>query len=261
MKTKIISMLVVIMLLFTNFVYAIEMPMNEFKNNVEELFLKKLVITSESGVTTNSGVEKVEITDTLIKVISEGQEIDINYSVEGNTLNIDSQFQINLKYQENGELSDESSLEFLGIMMILSNCIDRVYLAAAKAMGIDMSVAISYANEINSSVQPQEIETETGMKTIVESSLAKSEAEINLKTGVYAIKQSINIDELSKITEQSLLNGVKYNVAFVENNSTEQPENPTQPEMPKTGIAYETVYVLIAIIAICIVVGYKVYKK
>ena len=39
MKTKIISMLVVIMLLFTNFVYAIEMPMNEFKNNVEEFFL------------------------------------------------------------------------------------------------------------------------------------------------------------------------------------------------------------------------------
>lgn len=289
MKTKIISMLLILMLILTNISFAVEILKDDLKKSATEVFPKEITISSDTGTTKFDIPGNVIVSDSMITIENDNLKSYIYYALEENKITYMSKHEMSIKVDENGEIAEEDArMELLAHAFLYTDYLYRAYLTVADALGIDYGLAVSYMHQISST--KEEIEEDTGSdyiaKTKTITDLYTYQTEYNLVEGYSELVYTLNLEEFAKIKESSITDGTIYTVSLssvptedevedddntivdentnisnngITNTNTSANTN-TQTEMPKTGIKYETIYFLLGVIALCVIVGYKVYK-
>jgi len=288
------------MIVLTNMNFAVELTNEKLKSSLEKFFSKETRFIEwenqgDGRQTSLSSIGKINdttITDTQIILKEEGYELVYNYSIEVNIVNVDYEKKVQKTEDSQQDMYNLYIYEYLGRTVML-----KIYVAIADALDVDVNAAYGYYIEQlkKDGTTTEETDTTTGIATMnSDTDVADMWGETNGVDATVKVNMKVYTDVLSQITKDSFSSVTNYAViltdipedeeeedwlkTWIDNyekenninqneveNNTETNTNTntntnTQTEMPKTGIAYETVYFLLGVIALCFVIGYRVYR-
>lgn len=252
--SKLVTITALIVMLTNNISYAFNLTKNDLKESLTKFF--KSDIKFETKVSSNGVSSSVSSTyraptefsitdDTIIlREVGEidGEEVElihtIEYSLEENiaTFRMDS----DLETVVEGETDPNGIVtSILAELFLQNNSMMMTYLSIADFFNVDIEVAASYYNQIetsNSVIDDNEI---TGIYTqTISCDSFKRILKRHNDTGLIESSIEINIENLSKIDESFLNEGAKTTVTFLneptddENSTTDEEDDNTSNNTP-----------------------------
>ena len=230
-KNLIISTIMLIVILMNTVSYAAtEVTVEKLEESLRKIFSKDIEISYNSeGETSSSTIEavNVEIGESKITIKEEGAEKfePINYVIEDNICKFNHKYTINIT-EDSGM---EEALKEMAMILMQQLMLMDGYLATADAVGIDLSLAYTYFQQIGTEKAKEEITETTEKYSVVDEVFSM---EIIVSETQYTSSLEVNLEKLAELDESDINPNEKYAITLVEHTEDE--------EQPKEEIEEET---------------------
>ena len=236
---KLLIIILLIIMVINNISYAININKADFQKSlykifgsdieIETIFKTKIepgegvTIEGDDTVTSTSKVtydapDEVSITDSqiILKELEDGQEmlIKIDYTFENNKCAFDMNYSLS-DFGMDESNPESAAFMLIALLMMQSEAMANGFMAAADCLNISLDLAHSYYSQIVSLQQEGQKNADGIYSQVIESDVFKYSLIYNENTIEVQSNMEIDMDELSKLTENDLNGNAKSTVTLL----------------------------------------------